>query len=90
MELTATAVERWLAEDVGDGDLTSLAVVDEDATCEAVLLLKEPGVVCGLDVAAAVFESLGAHFEPVVLDGRVSVPGTIGRVSGPARAVLTA
>ena len=90
MELTATDVERWLAEDLGDGDLTSLAVIDEDVTCEAVLLLKEPGVICGLEVAAAVFESLGARLEALVADGHVLGPGLVARVEGPARAVLGA
>ena len=35
MAVTESDVAAWLAEDVGDGDLTSLAVVDEAATCEA-------------------------------------------------------
>ena len=52
----AAIVEAALAEDVGAGDVTSAAVVDEEALCEARIVVKEPGVVCGLDVAAAVFE----------------------------------
>jgi nicotinate-nucleotide pyrophosphorylase (carboxylating) len=90
MELTLTDVERWLAEDLGDGDVTSLAVIDEEAVCEAQVLLKEPGVVCGLDVAGDVFGAAGARFEPLVRDGRVLVPGPVGRVEGPARSVLAA
>jgi nicotinate-nucleotide pyrophosphorylase (carboxylating) len=83
-------VSEWLAEDVGDGDLTTLAVIDEDASCQARLLLKEPGVVCGLDTAAAVFAELGAHLEPSAKDGERRKPGPVARVEGPARAVLTA
>jgi nicotinate-nucleotide pyrophosphorylase (carboxylating) len=90
MELTVTDVERWLAEDLGDGDVTSLAVIDEDAVCEAQVLLKEPGVVCGLDAAGDVFGVAGARFEPLVPDGQVLVPGPVARVEGPARAVLAA
>jgi nicotinate-nucleotide pyrophosphorylase (carboxylating) len=89
MELTATDAERWLAEDVGDGDLTSLAVIDEDVTCAARLLVKEPGVVCGLDVAAEIFDRLGARLEPLAADGDTVQPGPVARVEGPARAVLT-
>jgi nicotinate-nucleotide pyrophosphorylase (carboxylating) len=90
MELTLTDVERWLAEDLGDGDLTSMAVIDEEATCEAQVLLKEPGVVCGLDVAGEVFGIAGARLEPLVRDGQVLVPGPVAGVEGPARAVLAA
>jgi nicotinate-nucleotide pyrophosphorylase (carboxylating) len=79
----------WLAEDVGAGDVTSAAVVDEEALCEARIVVKEPGVVCGLDVAAAVFEALGARLEPLVADGDRVEPGPVARVDGPARAVLT-
>lgn len=89
MELTALDVRAWLAEDVGDGDLTSLAVIDEDATCEARLLLKEEGIVCGLEAAAAVFEALDARLEPLAAEGDLVEAGTVARVEGPARAVLT-
>jgi nicotinate-nucleotide pyrophosphorylase (carboxylating) len=89
MAVTAIDVSAWLAEDVGDGDLTSEAVIDGDATCEAELRLKEPGVVCGLEAAAVVFEALGATLEPLAADGDRVEAGPVARVSGPARAVLT-
>jgi len=88
MELTVTDVERWLAEDVGDGDVTTSSVVDEDTICEARIVLKEPGVVCGLDVASEVFAVLGAQLGQLVRDGQVLGPGPIARVEGPAHAVL--
>ena len=88
MELTALDIRAWLAEDVGAGDATTLSVIDEDATCEARIILKEHGVVCGLEVAAAVFESLSARLEPLAADGD-SLHGPVARVTGPARAVLT-
>jgi nicotinate-nucleotide pyrophosphorylase (carboxylating) len=89
MELTLTDVDRWLAEDVGDGDLTSLAVIDEHASCTARLLVKEAGVVCGLAVGAEVFDRLGIGLEPLVTDGDRVEPGPVARVEGPARSVLT-
>src|ERR1700747_3579203 len=62
MELTQQEIERLvtaaLAEDVGSGDATTLALVPEDADCRAELLLEEPGVVCGVPVAASVFRAL--------------------------------
>ena len=52
IELPVRELERLvrdaLAEDVGAGDVTTEATVDASATCEAQILLKQPGVVCGL------------------------------------------
>lgn len=89
MELTVSDVDRWLAEDVGDGDLTSRSVVDEDATCLARVLVKEPAVVCGVEVAAEVFDRIGAELQPLASDGDRVEPGPVAQVEGPARAVLT-
>ena len=90
MELTGFDVRAFLAEDVGDGDLTSESVVPADAQLEAFLLLKEEGVVCGLDVAEAVFRELdpGVEFERRASDGDVT-RGEVARVAGNARALLT-
>ena len=97
MELTAEQIERVvsvaLAEDVGSGDRTTDAVVPADARCEAVLLLEEPGIVCGVPVAAAVFQAIaaGVRVQPLLEEGaRVTdVPAVLARIEGPARAVLT-
>ena len=88
MELTSIELERWLAEDVGDGDLTSLALIEKDATCTGRIVVKEPGVACGLAVAAQVFKRLGLEFEPLVEDGDWAEPGPVARVEGSARVVL--
>ncbi len=88
-KVTAVDVQTWLAEDVRSGDVTSTTVIDEDAVCEARILVKEPGVVCGLAAAAAVFEALGARLEPLAADGDRVDAGPVARVDGPARAVLT-
>jgi len=98
MELTADAIERVaelaLVEDVGDGDVTTDAIVPEDLRCRAQLLLEEPGVVCGVDAAAAVFRALDAEVQVDVLlaDGALvaTPPAVLAEVEGPARAVLTA
>jgi len=90
MELTGFDVRAFLAEDLGDGDLTSESVVAADAQLEASLVLKEEGVVCGLDVAEAVFRELDAsvEFERQASDGDVT-RGEVARVAGNARALLT-
>ena len=81
-----------LAEDVGEGDVTTEATVDADAVGSAELLVKEPGVVCGLAVAEAVFRALEPElrFEALVDEGAVVTgPTAVARVTGPERAILT-
>jgi nicotinate-nucleotide pyrophosphorylase (carboxylating) len=89
MALTLPDTGAWLAEDVGAGDVTTLALLDEDATCKAVVLAKEPGVVCGLEAATAVFAELSVAFERLVAEGANVERGPIAEVDGPARGVLT-
>jgi nicotinate-nucleotide pyrophosphorylase (carboxylating) len=81
-----------LSEDVGTGDLTTQQVVPADATCTAQILVKEPGVVCGLHVAAEVFHELDAdlRFEALAADGdAVDGRTAVARLTGRAAPVLT-
>jgi nicotinate-nucleotide pyrophosphorylase (carboxylating) len=89
MELTTVDVRAWLDEDLGAGDLTSDAVVSEDATAKATILLKERGVVCGLELAGAVFAELDPDlsFEAFATDG-TETAGEIAKLDGNARALL--
>jgi len=89
MELTAVDIRSWLAEDFGEGDLTTDALVSEEATGEASMLLKERGVVCGLEVAHAVFAELdpGVRFDQLAADGD-QTEGEVARLEGRARALL--
>jgi nicotinate-nucleotide pyrophosphorylase (carboxylating) len=96
MDLTEAEIERVveaaLAEDVGSGDATSEAVVPADARCRAQLLLEEPGVVCGVPVAVAVFRALDRSVEvdALVEEGAAVTqpPAVLAEIEGPARAVL--
>jgi nicotinate-nucleotide pyrophosphorylase (carboxylating) len=91
-ELLDRVVQAALAEDVGTGDVTTDATVDESATGTAVLVARAPGVVAGLDAAEAVFRALDpdAQFERLAEDGDVLAgPGPVARVSGSLRAILT-
>jgi len=96
MAIAADTLERAvyaaLAEDVGEGDVTTEATVDADAVGTAELLVKEPGVVCGLAAVEVVFRALDGdvRFEPLVEEGAVvSVPTAVALVTGPERAILT-
>jgi nicotinate-nucleotide pyrophosphorylase (carboxylating) len=90
VELTTYEIGSFLAEDVGEGDVTTEAVVPADARLTAALLLKEKGVLCGLEVAEAVFRELDPEleFEPLANEGETT-RGEIARLSGNARALLT-
>jgi nicotinate-nucleotide pyrophosphorylase (carboxylating) len=90
--LLANAVRTALAEDMGGGDATTLAVVPADLEIGAVLQAREECVCAGLPVAAAVFAELDARVlvEPLVSEGTRCPAGTVlARLSGPARAILT-
>jgi nicotinate-nucleotide pyrophosphorylase (carboxylating) len=81
-----------LAEDVGQGDVTTEATVPADAVGTAELLVKEPGVVCGLRAAEATFRALDGEirFESLVAEGNaVEAPRAVAIVAGPERAILT-
>lgn len=84
-------VKRALAEDIGDADVTTEAIVPADATLNGNIVAKQQGVVAGLDVARATFLMLDDRviFEPKVKEGaQVSRGDLLARVSGPARALL--
>ena len=87
------AVRAALAEDVGSGDVTTLATVPEDARANAVMRAREPLVVAGLGLAEAAFHELSATVQCAreAKEGERIAAGTpMLRLSGPARALLTA
>src|SRR5215467_3270943 len=81
-----------LLEDLGRaGDITTEAIVPEDASVEAVIAARRAGVVAGLDAALLAFELIdpGIQFERLCADGSwVSRGGQIARITGRARGVL--
>ena len=86
-------VTRALAEDLGRGDATSAAVVDQSQMARGVLQAKASLVVAGLDVCAEVFRQCdsAAVFEVRWGDGARCEPGdVVAVVTGRARALLTA
>jgi nicotinate-nucleotide pyrophosphorylase (carboxylating) len=92
-ETLSEAVARALAEDVGAGDVTSEAIVPEDARGRARIVQKQPGVVFGLAAVAEAMRQCGAeHVDNLVVEGqwREEVPADVLLASGPARALLAA
>ncbi len=75
-------IDRALAEDVGDGDLTTHILVPPDVRTTARIEQREPGVIAGLDVASAVFARFDVALEPA--------KDVVARLDGPAAGILTA
>jgi nicotinate-nucleotide pyrophosphorylase (carboxylating) len=88
---SADVVARALAEDLGDGDVTTAATVPAQTRARAVIRQKAPGVIYGLDVAEQVFGSLDpeATFTREVSEGVWRENGEVLRVHGRARALLS-
>ena len=87
------AVQAALAEDIGPGDATTLATVPEEAQARAVMAAREPITVAGLAFAEAAFRELSptVRFDQSARDGQsVTAGSNLLRISGPARALLTA
>jgi nicotinate-nucleotide pyrophosphorylase (carboxylating) len=90
-ELTAL-VQRALAEDVGTGDVTTLATVGAGQRARATIAQKAPGAIFGIAAARAVFVQLDADaiVEAHVADGAWREDGgLVLGVVGSARALLT-
>jgi nicotinate-nucleotide pyrophosphorylase (carboxylating) len=87
------AVQLALAEDIGDGDVTTLATVPENAALTVAMRAREFLVVAGLPLAEAAFRELSPNvrIESLARDGHRAKAGEdLLRISGPARAILTA
>jgi len=81
-----------LAEDVGLGDVTSLATVPEQEQGRAVFLAKATGVLAGVSIIGRVYTQVDPRVtvEVLVEDGARLTPGTrVAAVQGPARSLLT-
>jgi nicotinate-nucleotide pyrophosphorylase (carboxylating) len=95
LEPSSVLVDRIIAlaleEDLGSGDLTTEACIDEEARAVAHAVARQPVVVCGGSVFARVFARVDASLEVdrVVADGELVGPGTkLWTVRGKARGIL--
>jgi nicotinate-nucleotide pyrophosphorylase (carboxylating) len=87
------AVRLALAEDVGAGDVTTIATIPETTSAIAVMKAREPLVVAGLALAEAAFRELSPAVTVTLAaaDGQALRGGEeLLRVTGPARPILTA
>ena len=85
------AIDRWFREDIGEGDHTTLSTIPKDAIGSAKLLVKEAGILAGLQVALRIFNRFDQEIRiyPQIEDGSVISPGdVVFRVKGEIHTIL--
>jgi nicotinate-nucleotide pyrophosphorylase (carboxylating) len=86
-------ISNALAEDIGDGDHTSLSTIPEGQTGKAKLLIKDNGIIAGIDVSREIFKTVDASLliDTLIQDGESVKPGDIAfYVSGSVHSILKA
>jgi nicotinate-nucleotide pyrophosphorylase (carboxylating) len=86
-------IDIALKEDIGDGDHTALSCIPEEATGKAKLLVKQEGIIAGIDIAVKVFKAVDKDLkiELLLSDGEIVKSGDIAfYVEGSSRSILMA
>lgn len=92
-QLVDELLDLAFAEDIGDGDHTTLSTIPADAMGRSRLLIKEEGVLAGVEVARRVLEKVdpSLKMDVRIADGSQVVPGDVAfYVEGPIRSLLIA
>ena len=87
------AVKKALAEDIGRGDVTTLATVSRNLLARAVMRAREPLVVAGIEFAEIAFRELSSKIKIRKLSRdrqKLAAGKPLLKISGSARAILTA
>lgn len=90
-ELIDRLIDLAFAEDIGDGDHTTLSCIPEDAMGRSRLLIKGPGVLAGVEIAKEIFHRFDPTMQVEVLlgDGSEVKPGDVAMVvTGKVRSLL--
>lgn len=86
-------ISNAIREDIGEGDHSSLACIPVDAEGSAILLVKDSGVLAGVEFAKQVFYTIDSNLEIEVFinDGEIVVDGDVAfKVSGSSQSILKA
>ncbi len=92
-QLISQFIKNALAEDVGDGDHTSLSTIPAGTKGKAKLIIKEDGILAGIELALAIFEEVDSNLKVDVLihDGADVKIGDIAlTVEGSTHSILIA
>jgi len=87
------SIRGALTEDIGSGDVTTDSIVPAQAGMRGQIIAKQAGVIAGLDIAQAVYQTLDAQvdFQPQAAEGAwVENRAVLALVSGQTRSLLTA
>ena len=90
-ELNDRLIDLAFAEDIGDGDHTTLCCIPEDAQGQSKLLIKEEGILAGVRIALEIFRRFDPELKVEVFmhDGDHVVPGDVPFVvTGRVRSLL--
>ena len=73
------AIDRWFLEDIGDGDHTTFSIIPPEVTGSALLIVKEKGILAGVNIAEQIFRRFDKDLELTLLieDGNVIVPDDV-------------
>ncbi|RUS48304.1 carboxylating nicotinate-nucleotide diphosphorylase [Cohnella sp. AR92] len=85
-------IRAWLAEDIGNGDVTTMATVPEGQQSKAIIHAKASGIIAGIPLARMVFETVDPTltFDAKVSDGDKAEQGTVlAVVEGSSHSILT-
>ncbi|MDH5481491.1 MAG: carboxylating nicotinate-nucleotide diphosphorylase [Candidatus Bathyarchaeota archaeon] len=83
-------LQEMLAEDLGQGDITTALTAPEDSTAEAEVIAKEQGVVAGIEEAKVLLQDLGLKIETLASDGeKLKAKQVIMKISGDVRTILS-
>ena len=83
-------LRRMLAEDIGEGDITTALIVPAGTIAKAEVRCEEPGVAAGIEEAAILLESLGLNVQASLKDGdEIKADQVIMKISGDARTILS-
>jgi nicotinate-nucleotide pyrophosphorylase (carboxylating) len=83
-------LQKMLAEDVGQGDITTTLIVPPETRAEAEIIAKEAGFIAGIEEAKILLESLGIKVKALVSDGeRINDKQVLMKISGDTQTLLS-
>jgi len=83
-------IRKFLEEDIGQGDITTFLTIPSGTIVEAEVIVKESGVIAGIEEALTLLETFGFQARAIVSDGsRVEEKTTILNIVGDARTLLS-
>jgi len=89
-KILAEKLRNILAEDIGQGDITTALIVPADSTAEAEVIAKESGVIAGMEEAKILLESSGLKVKILVSDGeKIKAKSILMKIAGNTRTILS-